>query len=69
MSVASVRNFRAVRFSLWLVASAPLAMAAPAWAAETAATATTDGSVRFGKWGVALDSRDLKTNPGDDCER
>lgn len=68
MSVARLRNFRAVRNMLLVAAAAPLAMAAPAAAAETAAAAT-DGSVRFGTWGVDLSSRDLKTNPGDDFER
>ncbi|HXG80801.1 MAG TPA: M13 family metallopeptidase [Sphingomicrobium sp.] len=67
MSVA--RNFRAVRTALLLAASAPLAVAAPAWAAENEEAAMTDGGVRFGEWGVALDSRDLKANPGDDFER
>ncbi len=68
MSVARLRNIRAFRNALLLAASAPLAMAAPAMAAETAAAAT-DGSVRFGTWGVDLSSRDLKANPGDDFER
>jgi len=68
MSVARLRNIRAFRNALLLAASAPLAMAAPAMAAETAAAAT-DGSVRFGTWGVDLSSRDPKTNPGDDFER
>jgi len=54
--------------ALLLAASAPLAFSAPAWAAETAAVAT-DGGVHFGKWGVDLNSRDLKANPGDDFER
>ena len=68
MSVAHRRNFRAIRTALLMAASAPLAFGA-AWAADTAATAATDGSVRFGQWGVDLSSRDLKTNPGDDFER
>ncbi|HET9335244.1 MAG TPA: M13 family metallopeptidase [Sphingomicrobium sp.] len=67
MSVA--RHIRAVRTALLLGASVPLAIAAPSWAAENEAAAATDGSVKFGKWGVALDSRDLKANPGDDFER
>ena len=54
--------------ALLLAAGAPLAFSAPAWAAEEAAAAT-DGSIRFGKWGVDLNSRDLKANPGDDFER
>jgi putative endopeptidase len=65
MSVASKRNFRAIRNALLIAASAPLALSASAYA-ETAAT---DGSVRFGSWGVDLNSRDLKANPGDDFER
>ena len=67
MSVASVRNLRAIRNAL-LLAAAPLAVGAPAWAAETAATTATT-NIRFGTWGVDLNSRDLKTNPGDDFER
>ena len=66
MSVASKRNFRAIRYALLVAASAPLALAAAA-SAETAAA--TDGTVRFGSWGVDLNSRDLKANPGDDFER
>ena len=65
MRVASKRNFRAIRNALLVAASAPLALSASAYA-ETAAT---DGSVRFGSWGVDLNSRDLKANPGDDFER
>jgi putative endopeptidase len=68
MSVSSGRNRRAFRNLLLLVAAAPLAMSAPAWAAETAAAASS-GNVRFGTWGVDLNSRDLKANPGDDFER
>jgi putative endopeptidase len=51
-----------------LLAAAPLAMAAPSFAADTAAgsSATT---VHYGTWGVDLNSRDLKANPGDDFER
>ena len=65
MSVASKRNFRAIRNALLVAASAPLAFAA----AASAETAATDGTVRFGTWGVDLKSRDLKANPGDDFER
>jgi putative endopeptidase len=49
-----------------MLAAAPLALAAPA-VAETAASAST--TVHFGSWGVDLNSRDTKTNPGDDFER
>jgi putative endopeptidase len=66
MGVARLRNFRAIRTALLLAAAAPIAVAVPSWAAETAAT---DGTVRFGSWGVDLKSRDLKANPGDDFER
>ena len=69
MGVASVRNFRAFRNALLLAACAPLAVAAPSAAADVAAAAATDGSVRFGSWGVDLSSRDLKVQPGDDFER
>ena len=69
MSFASVRDHRAVRIALLLAAGAPVAFSAPAWAAENETAAATDGSVRFGKWGVDLSSRDLKANPGDDFER
>jgi putative endopeptidase len=67
MSVSSGRNLRVFR-SLMLLAAAPLAMAAPSFAADTAAgsSATT---VHYGTWGVDLNSRDLKANPGDDFER
>ena len=70
MSVASLRNFRAIRTSM-LLAAAPLALiAAPAGAADTAAAAAaTNSNVHYGTWGVDLKSRDLKTNPGDDFER
>jgi len=68
MSVANLRNFRAVRFALLLGAAAPIAIATPALAADTAASAS-DGSVHFGSWGVDLNSRDLKVRPGDDFER
>ena len=68
MSIASVGDHRTVRIALLLAASAPLAFSPPAWAAEEAAAAT-DGSIHFGKWGVDLNSRDLKANPGDDFER
>ncbi|HEU4497751.1 MAG TPA: M13 family metallopeptidase, partial [Sphingomicrobium sp.] len=66
MSVTMKRNLRAIRNALLLAACAPLAVAASAQGAETAAT---DGTVRFGNWGVELSSRDLKANPGDDFER
>ena len=65
MSVASKRGFRAIRYALLVATSAPLALGA----AASAETAATDGSVRFGTWGVDLKSRDLKANPGDDFER
>jgi putative endopeptidase len=65
MHVASKRRFRAIRNAFLVAASAPLVLAA----AATAETAATDGSVRFGSWGVDLTSRDLKANPGDDFER
>src|SRR5262245_13617417 len=68
MGVAKLRKFRAVRNILLLAASAPLAFSAPTWAADTASTSPT-GDVHFGKWGVDLNSRDLKANPGDDFER
>jgi putative endopeptidase len=68
MGGASGRNLRAFRNLLLLAAAAPLAMATPSIAADTAAGAT-DGSVHFGTWGVDLNSRDLKANPGDDFER
>ena len=68
MSVADLRNFRAVHFALLLGAAAPIAIATPALAADTAASAS-DGSVHFGSWGVDLNSRDLKVRPGDDFER
>jgi len=67
MSVVSVRNLRGFRMALLLGACAPLAMAAPSVAADTAATANT--SIHYGTWGVDLKSRDLKANPGDDFER
>jgi putative endopeptidase len=51
-----------------LLAAAPLAMAAPSVAADTAA-ASSATTVRYGTWGVDLNSRDLKANPGDDFER
>jgi putative endopeptidase len=44
-------------------------MAAPSMAADASAAAVTDGSVHFGTWGVDLNSRDLKVQPGDDFER
>ena len=66
MSVASNRNFRAIRNALLVAASTPLVFAAAA-SAETAAA--TDGTVHFGSWGVDLNSRDTKANPGDDFER
>ena len=66
MSVARLRNVRAIRTAFLLAAAAPIAVAVPSWAAETAAS---DGTVRFGSWGVDLKSRDLKANPGDDFER
>ena len=66
MSVQSKRGLRAIRNALLIAACTPLALAAPSLAAETAAT---DGSVRFGTWGVDLHSRDLKVNPGDDFQR
>jgi len=69
MSGASRRNLRAFRNILLLAAAAPLAMSAPAMAADIAAASATDGSVRFGSWGVDLNSRDLKVQPGDDFER
>ena len=65
MSVASKRGLRAIRNALLVAASAPMAFAA----AASAETAATDGSVRFGSWGVDLSSRDSKVNPGDDFER
>ena len=68
MCFAGVRNNRAIRIALLLAAGAPLAFSTTAWAAQEAA-ATTDGGIRFGKWGVDLNSRDLKANPGDDFER
>ncbi|MFL6757916.1 MAG: M13 family metallopeptidase [Sphingomicrobium sp.] len=68
MSVASKWEFRAVRTALLLGACAPLAIAVPAAAADTAASSPT-GAVHFGTWGVDLNSRDLKVNPGDDFER
>jgi putative endopeptidase len=68
MSFASLRDHRAFRIALLMAASAPLAFSVPAWAAQEQAAAS-DGSVRFGKWGVDLNSRDLKANPGDDFER
>ena len=67
MSVSSGRNLRAFR-NLMLLAAAPLAMAAPALAADAAA-ASSATTVRYGTWGVDLNSRDLKANPGDDFER
>jgi putative endopeptidase len=67
MSVSSGRNLRAFR-NLMLLAAAPLAMAAPSVAADTAA-ASSATTVRYGTWGVDLNSRDLKANPGDDFER
>ncbi len=63
------RSFRAIRNAMLLAASAPLAVAGTAWAAENEAAAATDSTVRFGSWGVDLSSRDLKANPGDDFER
>ena len=66
MSVARLRDVRAIRTAFLLAAAAPFAIAMPSWAAETAAS---DGTVRFGSWGVDLTSRDLKANPGDDFER
>src|SRR5688572_6827959 len=69
MSVASRRNFRAIRNALLLAAAAPLAWSGTSWAMENEAAAATDGTVRFGSWGVDLKSRDLKANPGDDFER
>src|SRR6187397_2076091 len=66
MSVSSKRNFRAIRYALLVAATAPLALAA---SASAEAAAATDGTVRFGSWGVDLNSRDLKANPGDDFER
>ena len=68
MSVSSKWEFRAVRTALLLGACAPLAIAVPAAAADTAASAPAS-AVHFGKWGVDLNSRDLKANPGDDFER
>jgi len=65
MSVASKRGLRAIRNAMLVAASAPMAFAA----AASAETAATDGSVRFGTWGVDLSSRDSKVNPGDDFER
>ncbi len=65
MSVSSKRGLRAIRSALLVAASAPLVFAA----AASAETAATDGSVRFGSWGVDLSSRDSKANPGDDFER
>ena len=69
MGVARQRKFRAIRNALLLVAAAPMAVGATAWAAENESAAATDGSVRFGSWGVDLKSRDLEVNPGDDFER
>jgi putative endopeptidase len=67
MSVSSGRNLGAFR-KLWLLAAvAPMAVAAPSAAADTSATSGT--TIHFGTWGVDLNSRDLKTNPGDDFER
>src|SRR5262245_19186845 len=68
MSVASKWDYRAVRTALLLGACAPLAIAMPAAAAYTAASASTD-TVHFGKWAVDLTSRVMKVNPGDDFER
>ncbi|MCL6699580.1 M13 family metallopeptidase [Sphingomonas sp. NSE70-1] len=65
MSLSSKRGLRAIRNALLVAASAPLALSASA----NAETAATDGSVRFGSWGVDLASRDSKANPGDDFER
>ena len=69
MGVASMRNIRLIRNMIFLAAAAPLAVAAPVWAADTATAAASDGTVHFGKWGVDLSSRDLKVQPGDDFER
>jgi putative endopeptidase len=70
MNAACKRNFRVIRSALLLAAAAPIAMAAPSLAADTAAAASaSDGSVHFGSWGVDLNSRDLKVQPGDDFER
>jgi putative endopeptidase len=65
MSVSRLRDHRAIRVAM-LLAAAPLALAAPAIAETAAGIATT---VHYGSWGVDLNSRDLKANPGDDFER
>jgi putative endopeptidase len=67
MGVARSRKLRMIRNALLLAACAPLAGAG--LAADVAATAATDGRVRFGSWGVDLSSRDLSVRPGDDFER
>jgi putative endopeptidase len=60
------------RFAGVLLAGAAVLSAAPAWAADGAATAATTevpATIQFGKWGVDLSARDLSVNPGDDFQR
>ncbi|HKY88200.1 MAG TPA: M13 family metallopeptidase, partial [Pseudorhodoplanes sp.] len=65
MSVSTKRSLRMIRNALFLAAAMPLTFSMPA----VAQTPATDGTVRFGQWGVDLNSRDLKAKPGDDFER